>query len=155
MTVGPIDVTDPLVAARVVEIQRAAYAVEAALIGFDGIPPLHETAADVAALTELEWIGSHRHGTLVGIAGWSLTDDTLHIDRVAVHPDFARSGHGSALLWAIPPTQLVTVSTGRDNTPARAFYERHGFTWVGDREVVPGLLISNYQRRKALTDRLP
>ncbi|MBT8208428.1 MAG: GNAT family N-acetyltransferase, partial [Acidimicrobiia bacterium] len=120
----------------------------AALIGFDGIPPLHETAADVAALTELEWIGSHRGDTLVGIAGWSLTDDAIHIDRVAVHPDFARRGHGSALLTTIPPSQKVTVSTGRDNTPARAFYERHGFSWVGDREAVPGLVISDYERRK-------
>lgn len=39
----PLDLSDPDVADRVVAIQRAAYRVEADLIGFDGIPPLHDT----------------------------------------------------------------------------------------------------------------
>lgn len=148
MKVGTIDVTDPAVASRVVEIQRAAYAVEAALIGYDDIPPLRESAADVAIRTDLEWVGSHEGERLVGIVGWSLSDGTVHIDRMAVHPDCARLGHGSALLTAIPASHDAIVSTGADNSPARAFYERHGFSWTGDREVVPGLVISNYERRR-------
>jgi RimJ/RimL family protein N-acetyltransferase len=36
------------------------------------------------------------------------------------------------------------VTTGRDNTPARILYERLGFTWTGDAEVVPGLWVSAY-----------
>ena len=148
MRVEPIDVTDPAVARRVVDIQRAAYAVEAGLIGYDDIPPRRESAADVALRTDLEWVGSHEGDTLVGIVGSSLSDGTVHIDRMAVHPDFARRGHGSALLAAIPASRDVIVSTGADNSPARAFYERHGFSWTGDREVVPGLVISNYERRR-------
>lgn len=142
------DVTDLVVATRVVEIQRAAYAIEAELIGFDDIPPLHETTAAVCARTDLEWIGSHVGDTLVGIAAWSLTEAAVHIDRMAVHPDFARQGHGSALLIAMPGSRDLIVSTGAQNSPARAFYEGHGFTWIGDREVVPGLVISDYQLRR-------
>lgn len=149
VTAEPIDITDPLTAARIVEIQRAAYAVEAALIGFGGIPPLDETAADVAMRIDLEWIGSHARETLVGIAGWSLIEGAVHIDRMAVHPDFARRGHGSSLLTAMPRSRNLIVSTGADNSPARAFYERHEFTWIGDRQVVPGLVISNYELRRS------
>ena len=44
-----IDLADVAVAARVVEIQQAAYRVEADMIGFDRIPPLLETIDDGAA----------------------------------------------------------------------------------------------------------
>ena len=38
---------DVAVAERVLQIQRAAYAVEAELVGYDAIPPLHETLAEL------------------------------------------------------------------------------------------------------------
>jgi hypothetical protein len=52
-----LDQTDPQVAAGIVELQRASYAVEADLIRFDAIPPLQETAADVSGL-ELTILGA-------------------------------------------------------------------------------------------------
>jgi len=51
-TLGP-DLEDT-VAAELVRLQRAAYAVEAALIGDDRIPPLHEGPADLRA-ARLRW----------------------------------------------------------------------------------------------------
>jgi predicted GNAT family acetyltransferase len=39
----------------------------------------------------------------------------------------------------------TVVATGRDNTPARALYERLGFTPTGDREVLPGLWVTGYR----------
>jgi ribosomal protein S18 acetylase RimI-like enzyme len=38
----------------------------------------------------------------------------------------------------------TTVSTGRGNGPARALYERLGFSHVNDREVIPGLWVTQY-----------
>ena len=50
-----VDPTDPIVATRIVEIQRAAYRVEAELIGFDGIPQLAESVEQVQALGSMKW----------------------------------------------------------------------------------------------------
>jgi len=38
-----LDLSDPDTLRRLWDIQRASYAVEAQLIGFDGIPALHES----------------------------------------------------------------------------------------------------------------
>ena len=40
----------------------------------------------------------------------------------------------------------MTVATGRDNAPARALYERAGFTVVDHAEVEPGLWVTHYAR---------
>src|SRR5258708_29589571 len=42
-----LDLSDPDTLRRLRELQRAAYAVEAELIGFDGIPPLQESLRDL------------------------------------------------------------------------------------------------------------
>jgi hypothetical protein len=65
MTPTPIDATDPKTAHRLVEIQRAAYAVETELIGFDGIPTLHDAVDDVMT-HDLQWLGvRHRHNVRI------------------------------------------------------------------------------------------
>ncbi|MET7290500.1 hypothetical protein [Streptomyces sp. NPDC005573] len=38
-----LDLSDPDTLRHLWDLQRASYAVEARLIGFDGIPPLHES----------------------------------------------------------------------------------------------------------------
>ncbi len=53
-----LDVTDPETAKRLLVMQHAAYAVEAELIGFDGIPPLHEDLAGLMTSTE-HWLGRY------------------------------------------------------------------------------------------------
>ena len=47
IVIEPLDLADPATAADVLRVQRAAYRVEAELIGFDGIPPLHEPLGGV------------------------------------------------------------------------------------------------------------
>jgi hypothetical protein len=46
---GPrrLDLSDPGTLRRVWDLPRAAYAVEAELIGFDGIPPLRESLQEL------------------------------------------------------------------------------------------------------------
>lgn len=144
--IGALDVSAPGVAERVVEIQRAAYREEARLIGFDGIPQLMETAADVVAHTDLRWLGAHADETLAGIVAWTLDDRTLEIDRLAVHPSFARRGLGRRLIEAVPDAPRTVVSTGAANQPARALYEGLGFGPAGDYEVEPGVWMARYER---------
>ena len=128
-------------------MQREAYAVEAALIGDDRIPPLHEDLAALRA-APLRWTGVVRDGELAGALAWTDEGDVLDVHRLVVAPSSARRGIGSALvrsvLAAAGPRPTV-VATGRDNAPARALYERLGFERTGDREVLPGLWVTGYR----------
>ena len=56
---------------RVHAIQRAAYAVEAELIGTRAIPPLHETLEELAAAGKREeFFGVFEEAASEGAAGW-------------------------------------------------------------------------------------
>ncbi|GAA4073272.1 GNAT family N-acetyltransferase [Nonomuraea soli] len=131
-------------------LQRLSYAVEAELIGDDRIPPLHESLDDLLS-EPLTWIGAFdEEERLIGAIAWSIDDDgLLDIERLVVAPSAFRRGVGRTLV-----TEALTragargalVSTGRDNKPARSLYERLGFAWVEDVEVIPGLWITRYAR---------
>ncbi|MGY1795711.1 GNAT family N-acetyltransferase [Geodermatophilus sp. SYSU D00525] len=134
---------DAALAARLLEVQHAAYAVEARLIGDDRIPALHE---DLAALRAagLSWLVARDGGTVLGALGRRDTAGGVDVDRLVVDPAHARRGTGLALVAAVlerAGDRPVTVSTGRANTPARRLYARAGFAEVGGREVLPGLWV--------------
>jgi len=140
-----IDLTDDAVASRVVALQRAAYRIEADLIGFDGIPPLHEDVAAVRAL-ELSWLGCWDDDRLIGLIAWSEADGVRDIDRVAVDPDQTGRGYGRSLVAALMDHRTVTVSTGTANAPARSLYESMGFRVIGTDEIAPGVTVTRYCR---------
>ncbi|MFI6821740.1 GNAT family N-acetyltransferase [Micromonospora sp. NPDC050187] len=158
---------DETVARALLRIQRAAYAVEAALIGDDRIPVLHESLDDLRAAS-LHWLGAvvaegeppvvpaeavparpYEAGRLVGALAWTEDATTVDIDRLVVDPVAHRRGIGRALVDAVltrAGDRTVLVATGRANRPARALYESFGFTTLGDAEPVPGLWITRYTR---------
>jgi ribosomal protein S18 acetylase RimI-like enzyme len=142
----PIDPTVPDVAARIVEIQQAAYRVEADLIGFDGIPQLAETADRIQALGNMHWIGAFVDDVLVGIIAWEQDGHDVDIDRLAVDPQHARQGLGRRLVQSVPATGVTSVSTGHANGPAVNLYSREGFEQVGSVAVAPGVRITRLQR---------
>jgi len=145
--IEPIDIEDRAVADRVVEIQTAAYAVEADLMHFDGIPQLHETSADVRSRTDLCWLGAYEEGELVGAIAWTEKPDAIDIDRLAVAPSHARRGHGRALVTALPRASRLTVSTGAANTPARGLYESLGYSLTAETEIAPSVLVVHYEKQ--------
>ncbi|MGY1830504.1 GNAT family N-acetyltransferase [Geodermatophilus sp. SYSU D01180] len=139
---------DAGLAARLLEVQHAAYAVEARLIGDDRIPALHE---DLAALRAagLSWLVARDGATVLGALGRRDTGHGVDVDRLVVDPAHARRGTGLALVAAVlerAGRRPVTVSTGRDNTPARRLYARAGFAEVAEREVLPGLWVVDLVR---------
>jgi GNAT superfamily N-acetyltransferase len=158
---------DEAVARALLRIQRAAYAVEAALIGDDRIPVLHESLDDLRA-APLHWLGAvvdgdeppvvpaaavpgrpHGAGRLVGALAWTGDATTVDIDRLVVDPVAHRRGIGRALVDAVltrAGDRTVLVATGRANRPARALYESFGFAALGDAEPVPGLWITRDAR---------
>ena len=145
-----LDLSDPTALRQLSELQRAAYAVEADLIGFDGIPQLREALADLRDCGE-SFLGLSDESGLVGAVSWTRLDDgTLDICRLVVRPDAHRRGIATALLDALDalePAHRTTVSTGTANLPALALYHRRGFAPTGEQEVAPGVTITALERR--------
>ncbi|MER7458283.1 GNAT family N-acetyltransferase [Micromonospora sp. NPDC126480] len=147
---------DEALARSLLAVQHAAYAVEAAMIGDDRIPPLRETVADLREAS-LRWLAAFAadlpgvkpgvEPRPVGAIAWSEDDTTVDIDRLVVDPAAHRRGVGRALVGAVlarAGVRRVLVATGRANRPARRLYESLGFTAIGDEEVIPHLWISRY-----------
>jgi ribosomal protein S18 acetylase RimI-like enzyme len=137
---------DRELAGALLRMQHAAYAVEAGLIGDERIPPLHENLEDLRS-ARLLWLAAFDGDGLVGAVAWSEDRGEVDIDRLVVAPHAHRRGVGSALVRAVlhrAGGRRTTVSTGRDNRPARNLYERLGFACADEEEVIPGLWITRY-----------
>ncbi|OWA18078.1 GNAT family N-acetyltransferase [Streptomyces sp. CS159] len=147
-----LDLSDPDTLRHLWDLQRASYAVEARLIGFDGIPPLHESLEQLRACEE-SFIGVRDERRLVGAVAWTRSGNgVLDICRLVVHPVAHRRGVATALLDAldsIEPAELTVVSTGTANLPAVELYRRRGFRPVGERRIAPGVAVTLLERRNA------
>ena len=61
---------------------------------------------------------------------------TTELDRIVVFPEFTRQGIGTRFLDRIVQderlkgTKTIIVNAGKDETHARQFYEKNGFTFV-------------------------
>ncbi|WP_394613924.1 GNAT family N-acetyltransferase [Lentzea sp. JNUCC 0626] len=139
-----LDLTDDTVLRELWTVQRLAYAVEAELIGFDGIPPLHESLDELRA-TDETFLGLHDDEGLVGAVSYRLEGSTVDICRLVVHPRAHRRGIASQLLDALPDGPQI-VSTGTKNEPALALYRKRGFVETGTHEVGPGVSITDLAR---------
>lgn len=141
-------------ARRLLTLQRAAYRVEAALVGSDALPPLHEPLEALRA-APLRWRAVvDPSGDLRGAVATSEVRGVVDLERLVVDPRWARRGVGRLLVTAVLAEaaergRAVVVSTGRDNVPARALYEACGFREAGEREVASGLVVTSYRWRSA------
>ena len=111
------------------EIQRAAYAIEAELIGYPDLPPLHETLEALRATAEELWL-CQEGDAVVGVVGLEHGAEEMVIARLFVAPASVRRGVGSALVahaLSLARGRRVRVGTGARNTPALALYEGFGF----------------------------
>lgn len=139
-----LDLSDDAVLHELWTVQRLAYAVEAEIIGFDGIPPLHETPEELRAADET-FLGLYDEEGLVGAVSYRLEGSTVDICRLVVHPRAHRRGIATTLLDALPDGPQI-VSTGTKNVPALNLYRRRGFVETGTHEVGPGVSITNLAR---------
>jgi ribosomal protein S18 acetylase RimI-like enzyme len=148
--IGGLDLSDDRIARDVLALQRSAYAVEAALIGSDGIPALTESLDALRAAGET-WLGAFDATGLTGAIAWlELDDGRVDICRLVVAPRAFRRGVASRLLDALDerfPTRSMVVSTGSANEPAMELYRRRGFRLVREREAAPELFVKELERR--------
>jgi GNAT superfamily N-acetyltransferase len=145
-SVEALDLTDAVAAAEVLEIQRAAYRVEADLIEFDRIPPLHESLDELVAFPFV-WLGIRgADGRVAAALAYIETDGEIDIHRLVVAPDRFRDGLGSALIDALDGRARIIVSTGSANTVAHRFYESLGFSPTRSEMIHPDLSITHFVR---------
>lgn len=153
MRLVDLDLAAEGVAEQLLRVQRAAYTVEAELVGDDRIPPLHEPV-ETLRRSGLRWLGAVEDGRVVAALAWADDDGVVDVHRLVVHPDGARRGTGRALvtkLLARTGRADVVVSTGRENVPARRLYESLGFVAGGEVEVLPGLVVTRYALVRSAT----
>ena len=144
-----LDLRDAGVAASVLDLQRAAYAVEAELIASNEIPQLTETLGELQQSTE-RWIGFTNHGDVIAAVAYETSGDDLVISRLVVSPHHFRQGCGEQLVRRVlgdVPHNRAIVSTGAANHPALRLYAKLGFRKLGQEEIVEGLRITYLERR--------
>ncbi|MGG3470745.1 GNAT family N-acetyltransferase [Neobacillus pocheonensis] len=146
-----INFRDDRLVKELYELQRASYRIEADLINFYEIPPLVETIEELKNCGET-FIGYFVGDELAGAISFTNKERKVTICRMVVHPNHLRKGIAQELLACVEINlsdyTVINVSTGKDNTPAKNLYLKNGFHLVGDIEVVPGLFISNFEKRK-------
>lgn len=149
-TLAVLDHHDRELAGRIRDLQRASYAVEAELIGFNQMPALVETTSDIERL-DLIVLGAVERGTLRGVLGYRRDADVVDIDRLAVDPEHFRNGIGRALLEELHQRELdadrFEVSTGAANEPAIALYRAVGYR-LKRSEVSRGVRLVHLERAR-------
>lgn len=134
----------------VIRLQKASYAVEAALINCYDIPGLKDTEDSLLASEETFW-GYKIDNTLVGMVSYKVIGMTLDIHRVVVDPRYFNRKVASTLISYIeaytPNIDKIIVSTGKDNYPACKLYEKLGYLNTKEVEVAPGLIICQFEKQ--------
>jgi ribosomal protein S18 acetylase RimI-like enzyme len=149
-----IDFKDYRLVRELYDLQKAAYLVEAKLIHFYDIPPLKETIDELSESNET-FLGYFEEKELAGAISYTIDGHELTICRMMVHPDHVRKGIAKKLLHTLEERNrdiaIFKVSTGKENLPARALYQKNGFHHFEDIEIVPGFFISCFLKKAKLT----
>lgn len=147
--------TQEQTAREIAAVQRRSYQKEAELIGFFGIPALHETPGDIQRSRET-FAGFREKDRLAGVISYEKKGYDLVICRLTVHPSGFRKGIGRALIQFVidqnRDAQKIEAATASQNVPAVSLYLKTGFTEAGQTETPEGLTLSFfhlYPKRKA------
>jgi ribosomal protein S18 acetylase RimI-like enzyme len=148
-----LDIHKETAARRVLDMQLRSYAVEAEIIGFNEIPPLHDTIHSLSNSGET-FLGCFESESLVAVISYKFQDSILDIHRLFVDPEYFRQGYAGRMLQAVESAEVgigkILVSTGSKNFPAVEFYVSRGFARVGEIEVAPGLLVTQFEKMGSL-----
>ncbi len=124
-----LDATRHDVAMEIHRVMRAAYQVEAELLGVADFFPLRRTVAQIASAGS-QFFGLFVEDRLAAVAEVEIQPTLANIAALVVEPDHFRRGLASALLRSILDLHAdrdLTVSTGVLNRPTLLLYEKLGF----------------------------
>lgn len=128
---------ESMVSERIHQIQMAAYAQEAKLLGAVSFPPLERTVNDIEVSKEC-FFAAYLDGVMIGIIALEdvHANSAIRISSLVVLPAFQRMGVARVLLSAVVEkfaARTLMVSTGLKNTPALALYAQFGFVEIARR----------------------
>lgn len=128
---------------EVLTLQRAAYATEAQLYNDPFLPALVQTPEELAdELEHGQGLVARVGSRIVGAVRWSIHDDTAHIGRITIAPDFQGRGIGTQLLRAAESaagTPVAELFTGHLSVANIRLYEREGYRESRRETLRPGV----------------
>jgi len=142
--------TNPKLANDILNIQTAAYKVEAEIIGSDDIPPLQDTVESLQQCGET-FYGYYVDEKLCGVISIKQFDNAVDIHRLMIHPKNFRQGIAQKLLDFVENNVekdgIIIVSTGTKNIPAVSFYLKNGFLKIEEKRVAENLSLTTFIKK--------
>jgi ribosomal protein S18 acetylase RimI-like enzyme len=136
-----INQRDNEIATEIASLQKLSYHVEAEIIGYSAIPPLHESIAEIINSKEI-YLAFYEEQHIAGILAYEFEGGFIIISKMMVHPDHFKKGIATKLIDYLfriySNAWRAKVSTGAKNYPAIRLYLKHGFVKTGER------IIDNY-----------
>lgn len=120
-----------------------------------GGPPGYDTVAwQIETMQQVPYIKILEDGKIIG--GIVLEPEEpghCHVGRIFLHPDVHSRGIGTqAFAWleaTYPLYERWTLRTPSYHTRNRRFYERLGYRVTGEKEIFPGFVLTEYEKRMA------
>lgn len=149
MLIKRIDVKNTKTSEEVLNVQLLAYKVEAELIDYYEIPTLKDNVDTIQQCGEI-FYGYYLNAELSGVISIKVEKGVMDIHRLMVHPKHFRKGIAKMLLDFVEScekgVESIIVSTGSKNTPAVHFYEKSGFSKIGEMKVTERLSLTSFKK---------
>ena len=146
----------PQDAPAILEVQQLAFAPAALRYGDDRLPPLVETADEIASdiRTQVVLIAV-QDARLVGSVRGTERDGCVYVGRLVVHPSFQRQGIARALMLEIEARfgghRCFELFTGNLNEPGIGLYRQLGYVET-ERRPVSSALELVYMRKTRVAE---
>lgn len=131
-------------AAAILELQKLAFQSEAQLYDDSNIPPLTQTIDELRSDFACKFfLKAQIEARIIGSVRGYETEDTCHIERLIVHPDFQGQGFGAALMEQIELhfelARRFELFTGHKSKRNIHLYKRLGYAIFKNQPISPDL----------------